>query len=421
MATTAKNSRLAVLFLDVDRFHLVNETLGHPGGDAVLAQVAERLGKSLRFADVLSRHGNVRTELSRLGGDEFSALLTGVTEEREVAGIIERLQRSLRRPIKVGDKECSITASVGASLYPADGRDAETLLANAQSAMYSSRNLSCGGHHFYSSDMRSGVSERVALEADLRQAVDRGQFVLHYQPTMRVDKQRISGAEALVRWNHPLKGIVSPATFIPIAEEAGFVDTIGTWVLREVGEQAAAWREAGFAPIRIAVNLSSAQFRMDNLLETVATALNDSLLEPRYLAVEVTESMIMRDASGARDILDKLRDLGVHVSLDDFGTGYSTLSTLKDLPLDCLKIDRAFITHLPTSKADVAIVRAVISMAHGLGFSVVAEGVESNEQLSFLREEGCDEIQGYLISRAVPADAFSEMLQKTVDTPSVPT
>ena len=406
--------QLAVLFIDLDRFKNINTTLGHSGGDAVIRSVTERLTRSLRLSDVVSRSTKgIRTELGRLGGDEFTVLLTGVADANEVVGIIERLQNALQRPFRVQDTEFSLTASVGATLCPSDGRKAEGLLRNAESAMTAARTQQRGAYRFYSPSMHSRVSDRVTLESELRQAISDGQLVLHYQPKVSADTRRIVGVEALVRWQHPSRGLMPPAAFVQVAEESGLIISLGQWVMRTVCERIVIWLEAGLRPVPVAVNLSSAQFHVDNLLETVVSVLNESSLDPSYLAIEITESVVMRDAHGARQILAKLGELGIHTAIDDFGTGYSTLSALKDLPAHTLKIDRVFVKDLTESHEDLAIVKAVIAMAHGLGLRVVAEGVESEEQAALLAHERCDELQGFLISQPLPEESFIELIRDT--------
>ena len=403
--------QLAVLFLDLDRFKYVNATLGHAVGDQLLKGVAERLAKSLRLSDVLARHRQgLRTELGRLAGDDFTVLLTGVSHAKEVAGIIERLQGALHRPFKLEEQEYMVTASVGATLYPADQTDSEGLLRNAESAMCASRDERRGGYHFYSAAMHTSVSRRFSMESELRHAIERGELVLHYQPKVSVETRAIVGAEALVRWQHPSRGLLPPATFIEVAEETGLIVPLGEWVLREACNQVMSWTEKGLRPVPVAVNLSSAQFHLDDLLARIVLILNETAMDTDFLAIEVTESVIMRDARQASELLSRLNELGVQVAIDDFGTGYSSLSSLKDLPVHNLKIDRAFIEDLAESPKDVAVTRAIIAIGHGLGLTVVAEGVESEEQFAILREEKCDEIQGFLISPPVPGDQFTSWL-----------
>ena len=409
----AGGRHLAILILNLDRFKHVNATLGHRGGDMLLVEVADRLAKSLRLSHALTPHNpNLSTKLGRRGGDEFIALLNGVAGATEVVAIIERLQCALRRPFKCGDQEFRITASIGAALFPADGADSETLMANAESATHSARKERRGNCHFYSVAAHSGVSELLSLEAELSQAVERGELEIHYQPKALTRSGELGGAEALVRWNHPSRGLLAPTAFIDVAEDAGLIESIGEWVLRQACAQVTSWLEAGLQVVPVAVNLSPAQFHSSDLVDRIASILNDTNLDPRYLTIEVTESAIMRDTQEAHDILCRLEALGIRVSIDDFGTGYSTLGWLKDLTVSQLKIDRAFVIDLAESAKDVAITRAIITMAHGLGMTVVAEGVESEEQLAILRDEGCDEVQGYLIGRPIPCDQFARLLDQ---------
>ena len=415
-----EQQQVGVLVLDLDRFKDVNATLGRSDGDEVLNEVASRLTKSLRLNNVLSHRSQpaVRTALGRLGADEFSILVTRVSDASDLTTIIERLQHALVRPFRVGGKELTITASVGAALYPADGSNSETLLRNAESALEGAREQMRGSYHFYSVALRAGASNRLSLETELRQAVERGEFRVHYQPKTLTTSGRLVGAEALVRWHHPSRGLVAPRSFIAVAEESGLIIPISTAVLRQACDQVARWLESGRKAVPVAVNLSSAQFRMADLLEGIASILNETALDPSYLGVEITESMIMRDTRQAREILVALGALGVQVALDDFGTGHSTLSLLKDLPLHQLKIDQAFVKNLAQDSRDVAITRAIIAMAHGLGLTVVAEGVESKEQLAILGKEGCDQVQGFLIGQPMPSDQFAELLEESTQSAS---
>ena len=407
------NQQVAMLVLDIDRFKDVNATWGHAAGDQLLAEVTDRLGKSLRLGDVLTRQSaGVGTELGRLGGDEFSILVTGLSNAADVAGIIERLQRALARPFTFQGHKFTVTASVGAALYPTDGSDGDTLLRNAESAMHAARNRVRGSYHFYSSKMHTDVSERLSLEHELRQAVDRGELVLHYQEKVFTHSGRVSGAEALVRWQHPSRGLLTPASFIEIAGETGLIVPIGEWVLREACHQVRTWLESGVKAVPVAVNLSSVQFHGSDILRTIASILNETTLAPSYLAVEITESMIMRDTRQAHEILDRLQELGVRVAIDDFGTKYSALSLLKDLPVQQIKIDQAFVKDIAANRTDLALIRAIIAMAHALDLSVVAEGVECEEQRVILREEGCDEVQGLIAGRPMPNDQFVALLEK---------
>lgn len=411
-AADADGSRLAVVFLDLDRFNHIKSTLGHAGGDGLLKDVAARLAKSVRLSDVLARQvSGPHMELARLAGDEFAVLLPGIPDANAVASIIERLQDALARPVKFGDREYLITASVGAALYPGDADDAETLLLNSESAMNVARKEGRGEYHFYSESIQSAVSTRLSLESELRQAIDRGELVLHYQPKVSCATGTISGAEALLRWQHPSLGLVGPGTFIDLAEETGLIVPLGNWVLRAACTQVTDWLAAGVRAVPVAVNLSPNEFHFKDLLMRVASILNDSGVDTDYLAIEITESTVMRHPQEAREILGRFSELGVKVALDDFGTGHSALGSLKHLPFNSLKIDRTFIKDLAPHSPDLAITQAIITMAHGLGLTVVAEGVESQTQLDLLRAQACDEIQGFLISRPVPAEDFTAMLR----------
>ena len=410
---TADGQQLAVIILDLDRFNDVNATWGRHGGDALLSDVAGRLTKSLRLIDVLAqRDQGGRTEMGRVGADEFSVLVTGIRDTDELVTLIERLQKALVRPFKFEDQELTVTASVGAALYPSDGPDSENLLRNAESAMQAARQKMRGSYHFYSVAMRTRISERQSVETDLRRAVERNELVLYYQPKTFTSSGRLAGAEALIRWQHPSRGLLGPASFINVAEETELIVTIGRYVLRQACDQMVNWLESGLHAVPVAVNLSSVQFHVSDLLGRIATVLNTTSLDPSYLAVEITESMIMPDTEKAHAVLRGLGELGVKVAIDDFGTGYSSLSSLKDLPVHQLKIDQAFIKNLAEGSKDVAITRAIIAMAHGLGLTVIAEGVESEEQLSILREQGCDEAQGFLIGRPLPSDQFAALLER---------
>ena len=407
----ANDSRLAMVFLDLDRFKQINSTLGHAGGDRLLQDVADRLAKSVRLSDMLFRQvGGPRMEVGRLAGDKFAVLLPGVPDANAVAGIIERLQESLTRAFRFEDQECLVSASVGAALYPDDSDEAEVLLLSAESAMDVARKERPGSYHFYSESIQSSVSRRLSLQTELRQAIDREELVLHYQPKVNCATGKLCGAEALVRWQHPSLGLVPPDTFIALAEETGLIVPLGDWVLREACNQVTSWLAAGHA-VPVAVNLSPTEFHLKDLLMRVASILNASGVDTDYLALEITESTVMRRPEEAREILARFDDLGVKVALDDFGTGHSALGSLKDFQFHSLKIDRAFIKDLSENSRDLAITQAIITMAHGLGLTVVAEGVESQTQLDLLRGQDCDEIQGYLISRPVTAEAFTEMLR----------
>ena len=334
IAATTDGQQLAVLIPDLDRFKDVNATWGRSAGDELLREVADRLARSLRLSDVLAHHDHsLRMELGRLGADEFSVLVPRVRDAKEVAALVERLQHALARPFKFEDQDFTVTASVGAALYPSDGSDAEMLLRNAEAAKHAAREKLRGSYHFYSVAMHASVSESLSLETELRRAVDRNELVLHYQEKTVADSGRICGAEALVRWQHPSRGLLAPGSFIGMAEETGLIVPLGEWVLRQTCNQVTSWLESGRTAVPVAVNLSSVQFHGADLLTLIATILTETALDPTYLAVEITESMIMHDIAKAREVLHALSDFGVQVAIDDFGTGHSTLSSLRDLPV----------------------------------------------------------------------------------------
>lgn len=413
IAAADEQQQVAVLVVDIDRFKDVNATWGRVIGDELLNQMADRLAKSLKLSDVLAGHDrDHRSEVGRLGGDEFSIFVPNVQDTADVVKVVERFQHALVRPFKVQNRELTVTASVGAAFYPADGTNSETLLRNAESALDSARRKARGHCHVYSEGMHSHITNRVTLESELRHAIDRDELQLYYQPKMSTASGRIVGAEALVRWQHPSRGLLSPGDFIDVAEETGLIGPIGKWVLRRACDQVMSWLETEVTTVPVAVNLSSAQFHFSDVLESIVWVLTETTLDPGYLAVEITESMVMDDPGKARDVLDRLKELGVQTAIDDFGTGYSTLSLIKTLPVDHLKIDKVFIQELAQCAEDVAITKAIIALAHGLGLNVIAEGVESEEQLAILRAEGCDEVQGFLVGRPVPSDQFAALVEQ---------
>jgi len=394
--------QLAVLFLDLDRFKNVNDTLGHPVGDQLLKIVARRLGGCLREQDTLAR----------LGGDEFIALMEGpLVSSQDVAAVAQRLLQTLARPFDLSNQEIFLTTSIGISFYPTDGQDVTELVKNADTAMYRAKEQGRNTYQFYTVELTTTAFERFALETSLRHALERGEFILYYQPLYSFKTDRIIGAEALIRWQHPQEGLVSPIKFIPVAEETGLIEPIGEWVMRTACAQAKAWRTAGRPPLRMAVNLSSRQIMSSRLLDQVRQALEDTRLEPQYLELEITESSIMSEPAKAIATLDALKDLGVSLVIDDFGTGYSSLSYLKRFNVSKLKIDRSFVCDLPEDANDRAIIRAIIALGHSMQLQISAEGVETGEQQAFLKAEGCDERQGYLLSKPVPADLFDTLLQ----------
>jgi diguanylate cyclase (GGDEF)-like protein/PAS domain S-box-containing protein len=397
-----RERQLAILFIDLDRFKNINDTLGHDAGDRVLNEIAQRLRGCLRETDTVGR----------LGGDEFVVLIEEVAEPAQVALVAQKVLAEVGRPIALGAQEVHITASIGISTYPADSDDMQGLMKNADISMYRAKELGKNNYQFYSAQMNVHTLERLAMESDLRRALERNEFLLHYQPKIDLASGVIGGMEALIRWRHPVKGMISPVQFIGLAEETGLIVPIGEWVLRTACAQNRVWQSNGHAPLCVAVNLSARQFSQPSLLEDVARVLADTGLDARLLELEITESMVMRNPAHAVTLLDRLKAMGVRLSIDDFGTGYSSLSYLKRFPIDNVKIDSSFIQDLPGDGEDAAITRAIIAMAHSLRLGVVAEGVETDKQRQFLRQHGCDEMQGFLFSKPLSAEDFLQLLQE---------
>jgi diguanylate cyclase (GGDEF)-like protein len=393
---------LAVTVLNVSRFKSINDSLGHEVGDELLRRLSQRLRAVLANGDILGR----------LAGDEFIVLGRVGTGTIPAEVTVETIFAALREPFSIEGHDIEVAVCAGISMFPADGTTFDVLLRRAETAMRAARSIARGSFRFYTEAMSKSEDERLALEADLRHAIRDGQLELHYQPKVDIASARIRSAEALLRWKHPKRGFVPPNVFIPIAEETGLILSIGEWVLRQACAQMRAWLDSGMPPLRVSVNLSAKQFRHGDLTAVVCSALEDAQLQPGYLELELTESSIMHDAESSAATLQLLSTMGVHISIDDFGTGYSSLSYLWRLPLDKLKIDRSFVRELISNPDDVAIVKAIISLAHSLRLGVVAEGVETQEQLESLRELGCDQYQGFYCSPAVPADAFIELIKR---------
>lgn len=396
------NGRLAVLFIDLDRFKNINDTLGHDLGDDLLKEVAARLRALVRGSD----------GVARLGGDEFVVLLESLEHAEDAALVAQKILAALAQPFNLGGRELSLSASIGVSAFPDDGLDSSSLLKNADIALYRAKAQGKNIFQLYSAQMNSHTVERLSLETDLRRALDRQELALHYQPKIELRSGRVLGVEALVRWQHPERGLISPATFIPLAEETGLIGPISEWVLARACAQCRAWLDQGLPPLRMAVNLSAVQLARGDLLRQVAEALEQSGLDPGALELEITESTVMENAARAREVLHQLKARGIGLAIDDFGTGYSSLGYLKRLPIDSVKIDRSFVSGLPADADDAAITQAVIAMAHSLGLRVVAEGVETEAQLAFLRHQGCDEAQGYLLGHPLPAEALADFLRR---------
>ncbi|MDH5512621.1 MAG: EAL domain-containing protein, partial [Gammaproteobacteria bacterium] len=392
---------LALLFIDLDRFKNINDTLGHESGDHVLKAIADRLRGCLRESDTVAR----------LGGDEFVVLMEELAKPDYVAPVAQKIIDAIAEPVILETQEIHITGSIGISAYPADGQDMPNLMKNADIAMYRAKEQGKNNYQFYSEQMNVHSVARLAMESDLRRALVRNEFLLHYQPRVNLESGRISGVEALVRWQQPGRALTPPAEFIPIAEETGLIVPIGEWVLRTACAQSKYWRDQGMAQLRVAVNLSARQFSQKDLLQTVARVLRETGLPAAALEFEITESMVMSSPADAVGLLDRLKDMGVHLSIDDFGTGYSSLGYLKRFPIDSVKIDRSFVRDLPGDADDAAITIAIIAMAHSLTLRVIAEGVETEEQLRFLREHGCDEMQGYCFSRPLPENELLALLR----------
>lgn len=389
-------TKIAVLFLDLDRFKYINDTWGHAIGDLLLQDVANRLVECVRKQDTIAR----------LGGDEFTAVLENISGTQEVIEVAQRILDAFRPQFYLHGHETFITTSIGISLYPNDGNDADTLLKNADAAMYRAKEGGKNDYQFFALEMNEHARQRLILETQLRHALGRGEFQLHYQPQMHLASGHITGAEVLLRWMLPEVGLVAPHTFIPLAEETGLVVEIGEWVLYKACLQHREWRESGKPILRIAVNLSSRQFKQDNLAQNIIRIVKDTDMDPTLLELELTESVLMQDAYAAAEILRELKSVGIQLAIDDFGTGYSSLNYLRRFPLDKLKIDKSFIHDIPGNQEDMTITKAIVALARNLHLGVIAEGVENKSQLAFLKSLKCDEVQGYLIGYPVSGDEF---------------
>ncbi|HEY9849989.1 MAG TPA: EAL domain-containing protein [Leptolyngbyaceae cyanobacterium] len=396
---------LGVVFLDLDCFKNINDTLGHAVGDELLQNVAQRLKKCLRETDVVARWG----------GDEFTILLSPIVSSEDAAQIAQRILDALGVPFHFSDQEFYVKASIGIAIAPYDGEDAETLLKNADAAMYRAKHQGRNNYQLYTSAIGNKAYERLILENNLYKALEREEFLLHYQPQIDIETGEILSMEALIRWESAERGLIPPAQFIPLAEETGLICPIGEWVLRTACAQNKAWQLAGLSPIRIAVNLSGRQFQQKNLVKTIAQVLDETGLDPRYLEIEITESIAIQDVELTICVLQSLQKMGIHISIDDFGTGYSSLWSLKRFPLNTLKIDRSFVRDLISDPKDAAIIQAVIALGHGLDLKVIAEGVETPEQFSFLRSVNCDAVQGYLFSPPLSTQAATQLYLKKFD------
>ncbi|TFW27400.1 putative bifunctional diguanylate cyclase/phosphodiesterase [Massilia horti] len=405
------NKKFAVLFMDLDAFKRINDTLGHNVGDHLLMIVSERLRETIRPSDMVSR-GDQASNLARLGGDEFTILIPDLERVEHALNVAHRVKEAMRRPFLIEGNEIFVTASIGISLFPEDGDDCDSLLKFADTAMYHAKNCGKNNAKLYSSSLTMQIMSHVKLEVGLRKALQNHELYLLYQPQIDVRSTEIVGVEALVRWRHPERGIISPTEFIPLAEETGLIVPIGEWVLRTACNQAKSWQRQTRRSVRMAVNLSAKQFKDENLSQIVVSALDDTGLDPRLLELELTEGTLMDDAKATLVTLEQLRGIGVYLSIDDFGTGYSSMNYLKRFDVRSLKIDRSFICGLPQDSENAAITRAIIAMAHGLKMVVVAEGVETGEQLVLLEQFGCDLVQGYYLGHPASPDVIAGMLQK---------
>jgi diguanylate cyclase (GGDEF)-like protein/PAS domain S-box-containing protein len=394
VAARRSGQSLALLFIDLDRFKTINDSLGHQVGDMLLKEVAARMLTCIRKGDTLSR----------LGGDEFVVTLEGLQQAEDAAQVAGKIIRTLARPMEIGSHTLTTSCSIGISIFPLDAEDDRTLMKNADTAMYHAKEKGRNNYQFFSPEMNVRAVERHTLETALRRAIERQEFVLYYQPQVDIRTGRVVGMEALLRWVHPERGLLAPNTFIAVAEESGLIETIGQWALRTACERAKAWQDAGYPPLKMAVNISPRQLlKPREFSRSITRVLNATGLDPQYLELEMTESLLLHNADENIAMLRKLGKDGVRIAVDDFGTGYSSLSYLRQLPIDTLKIDRTFVRDIESDPEDVAIIQAVVAMGHSLELQVTAEGVESRGQLQALAKLGCDEYQGYLFSRPLPA------------------
>lgn len=410
-----QNARLAVLFMDLDGFKAINDTLGHNVGDLILQWAAERMKYGLRPSDMLSRPSQdeepeLEPDLARLGGDEFTVLLPRIHQPEDALLVAHRIRDLMHRPFIIEGKELVLTASIGIAIFPDDGQDGAALLKHADTAMYHAKEEGRDNCQFYSASLTTRAMQRMAMESNLRLAIERQEFRLNYQPQVDARTGRIRAMEALIRWPHPELGMISPGEFIPLAEEIGLIIPIGRWVLRTACADAVQWQQTLGTPVRIAVNLSPLQFKDPQLVEMVLEVLQTTGLAADLLELEITEGALMEDTEHTLSTLNRLRQAGVHIALDDFGTGYSSMSYLKRMPLTCLKVDRSFVRELPETEEDRAIVRAIVALANSMNYHVTAEGVETEEQVKRLRELGCSSLQGYYFSRPLPPEDVPALL-----------
>ncbi|TAK75378.1 MAG: EAL domain-containing protein, partial [Gammaproteobacteria bacterium] len=397
-----KNNKLfGILFFDLDRFKLINDSLSHEAGDEVLRIISKRLQAVLREEDLLAR----------LGGDEFVVLIKDVKDKDIFISLASNLLSIFEKPIKIQNHEIKLTSSVGISIYPKDGKNVDILLRNADTAMYRAKELGANQFQFYTEELNARNIERLEKEAELRRALANEEFFLCYQPQYDLKTETLVSVEALIRWQHPTKGVVSPIDFVPLAEDTGLIVPIGEWVLRTACRQVKAWQDMGLMPIRVAVNVTTKQFKLYNLVQIVRTILEETQLESKYLELELTENIIINNADIVKTIYD-LKEMGIQIVLDDFGTGYSSLNYLRELPIDRLKIDQSYVQNIESNRGDDVIIQAIIAMAQSLNLEVLAEGVESESQLEFLKKSKCGEVQGFYFSKPIPAKTCERLLRE---------
>jgi diguanylate cyclase (GGDEF)-like protein/PAS domain S-box-containing protein len=399
--------QFAVLFIDLDRFKTINDTMGHEAGDQLLQEIATRLKQTLRVVDVAAR----------LGGDEFVILIEEISDSNHAATVAHKILTSIIKPITIMGQECRITASIGICMFPKDAQDEQSLMKNADIAMYLAKEEGKNNYQFYSGDIQSKSLERLSIETNLRCALDRNELSLHYQAKVDFKTNVITGVEALLRWQNPYLGSVTPTQFIPVAEETGLIVSIGRWVMRSACEQNISWQQQGLPTVCMAVNLSPRQLTDDNLIDDISTALNDSGMAPNLLELEITEGMVMQNPTRMIAVLAKIKNLGVRLAIDDFGTGYSSLAQIKHFPIDTLKVNRSFIRNFPQDTEDKAITKAIIAMGKTLSLTVVAEGVETEDQMNFLKDHCCDEMKGYYFSKPIMPEQFADLLRKHIPSP----
>jgi diguanylate cyclase (GGDEF)-like protein len=403
IAQAQRTGRLvAVMFLDMDHFKSINDTLGHSLGDQFLQIVAQRLVECLRATDTVAR----------LGGDEFTVILSGISSTQDVATVAQKILDELAAPILLGERHLLTSASIGITFYPSDANDIDNLIKQADIAMYRAKNQGRNNYAFYTADMHGQALERLTLERDMRKAIDQGDFMLYYQPQIELRTRQITSVEALIRWQHPELGLLTPDRFLHIAEEGGLMYSLGSWVLRTACAQAQHWRQSSLATLCIGVNISASQLAHNDLAREVGQILHETCLPASALVLELKEPGMIRDAESLEDRLHSLKALGARITIDDFGTGFSSLGYLKRLPIDTLKIDRSFVQDIPHDDHGVDITATIIAMAHNLHLQVVAEGVEYESQEAFLREQGCHEVQGHLYGKPLPAAEITHLLEQ---------